>query len=171
MKVISPGHVYTIKNLGKGSQRIKFVKRSGGAVKYRREWPGLQTQEVLRVVIDRTKYLDSILSCTETQDALWHLRMALYQYEVRAWRRKQEKVNRKQPAHDDTIKPHPWREHPHDVPFNEQNIELRPIGSDGHIIVKGSKYGAFRIKRKIGAITTARRKATISGKIKAITFR
>lgn len=135
MEVINSGHIYKLDQLGGGTpQRLVFVKRSGGAITYKEEWPGVQTQEVLRALIDRTKYLDQVLSCVETKDALYHLRMALYMYEVRAWRRKQEKINRKSPAHDDTGRPHAWREFPDEVPFNEQDIELRLVGPDGHII-------------------------------------
>lgn len=135
MKVLVPGHVYELTQLGGGTQRLTFVRRSGGAIQYETEWPGVQTQEVLRALIDRTKYLDGVLPCQETKDALWHLRMALYAYEVRAWRRKQEAVNREAGAHDDIVRPHDWREHPDDVPFNEHGIESRPVGPDGHIIV------------------------------------
>lgn len=136
MKVIDPGHVYEMWCLGGGTQTLRFVKRSGGAVKYAEEWAGLQTQEVLRALIDRTQYLYDVLPCNETADALWHLRMALWSYEARAYRRKQASVNRLQPAHDDTARLRPWRDDPAaDVPFNEHNIEQRPIGADGHIVL------------------------------------
>lgn len=136
MRVIDNGHIYELDNLGGGKQRLVFVKRSGGAIQYDEEWEGLQTQEVLRALIDRTKYLYDVLPCAETGDALWHLRMALYMYEVRAYRRKQEDVNRKAPEHDDTERPRPWRKCPHNVPFNEQDIEQRPVGEDGHIVLE-----------------------------------
>ncbi len=138
MKIIVPGHVYDLFQLGsRFLQRLTFVRRSGGAVVYDTEWPGVQTQEVLRALIDRTKYLDQVLPCLESKDVLWHLRMALFLYEARAWRRKQEQVNRKDPVHDDTARGRMWRETPYDdVPFNEQDIELRPIGEDGHIVVE-----------------------------------
>lgn len=136
MKVIDTGHIYDLTQLGGGTQRLTFVKRSGDAINYEEEWPGVQTQEVIRALIDRTKYLNNILPCVETMDALQDLRMALFMYEVRAWRRKQEKINRKKPAHDDSDRPRAWRENPfEDVPFNEHEIELRPIGADGHILV------------------------------------
>lgn len=136
MRVIDPGHIYELSQLGTAEPfTLKFVKRSGGAIRYEEEWPGLQVQEVLRALIDRSIYLDNVIPCTETQDAIYHLRMALFMYEVRAWRRKQEGKNRKQPAHDDTARPREWREFPfEDVPFTEHQIELRPIGADGHII-------------------------------------
>jgi hypothetical protein len=138
MRVIDPGHIYELQGLGGGDQTLTFIKRSGGAIKYDKEWPGLQTQEVLRALIDRTKYLNDVLPCTETQDALWYLRRVLYLYELRAWRRKQEAVNREAPEHDDTARGRPWRELPHEAPFNEQDIELRPTGPDGHIILDES---------------------------------
>jgi hypothetical protein len=136
MEVVDKGHVYDLNQLGGGTQRLTFIKRSGGAVHYETEWAGLQTQEVLRVLIDRTKYLNQILPCVETEDAIHYLRMALFMYEVRAWRRKQEKVNRKEGEHDDSLHPKNWREVPFsDVPFDEHEIELRPTGEDGHILL------------------------------------
>ncbi|MEN9338102.1 MAG: hypothetical protein RIQ41_416 [Candidatus Parcubacteria bacterium] len=136
MKTIDSGHIYELEFLGSGTQTLTFLKRSGGAVSYDKEWDSVQTQEVLRALIERTKYLYSILPCVETQDAIHHLRMALFMYEVRAWRRKQEKVNRKEDEHDDSSHPRVWRDNPFDdVPFNEIDIELRPTGDDGHIIL------------------------------------
>ncbi len=136
MKIIDQGHVYDLVQLGGGLQRITFVKRSSGVIKHAEEWPGMQTQEVLRAAIDRTKYLNNILPCVESQEALYHLRMALFMYEVRAWRRKQEEVNKKSPSHDDSARPRSWRSLPlEDVPFNEHEIELRVVGVDGHILV------------------------------------
>lgn len=136
MKIIDPGHIYELQQLGGGTQKLTFVKRSGGTISYDQEWVGVQVQEVLRALIDRTKYLNDVLPCVETQDALHNLRMALFEFEARAWRRKQEKVNRKKPAHDDSVRPKSWHESPFDdVPFNEHEIELRPVGDDGHIIL------------------------------------
>ena len=82
------------------------------------------TQEVLRALIDRTEYLDNVIHCTETQDAIWHLRMALFCYEARAYRRKQEGKNRQKPEHDDTMRPKPWNEI-HFMMFLSMNKELR----------------------------------------------
>ncbi len=202
MIIIDPGHIYKInfKNT-KDSISLKFVKRGGGAVQYQEEWPGIQTQAVMRmliehlefiqfdpdqektyflwqlgssetqeitlkdmylvcelinILIDRSEYLNHILECVETSDAITWLnlanshirchddfieaadaiRMALWCYEARAYRRKQEKVNREKPAHDDSVSPKTWRENPFsDIPFNSDNIEARPIGLDGHIVL------------------------------------
>ena len=129
MEVIDPGHVYKLWQLGsEDSVTLTFVKRSGGAIQYDEEWPGLQTQEVIRSLIERTEYLNSILPCAETDATLWHLRSALYEYEVRAYRRKKEKVNREKPSHNDEIEPKAWREHVYsDIPFTEHLIEQFPI--------------------------------------------
>ena len=136
MKIIDPGHIYELRQLGDDKTKvITFVKRSGGSIKYSEEWPGLQTQEVLRALIDRTIYLYKILPCKETEEALKHLRMALYLYEVRAWRTKKSKTNKTAINHDDSETPTFNFQYPKDIPFNEVNIELRPIGEDGHIIV------------------------------------
>ena len=127
MKVLDPGHVYELRQLGdSNTQRLTFIKRSGGAIKYAEEWPGLQTQEVLRALIDRTEYLNEVLPCKETLEALKHLRATLYWYEVRAFRRKHTKVNRTAEQHDDSDS---------DVPFTEEGIEEREIGEDGHLLV------------------------------------
>lgn len=136
MEVIDNGHIYRLVQLGTDETvDLKFIKRSGGAVTYAEEWPGLQTQEVLRALIHRTEYLDGIIECTESKDAAWHLRMALFLYEARAYRRKQEELNREKPEHDDTERPRPWRSRPFaDVPFSEIDIEKWPIGADGHVI-------------------------------------
>lgn len=198
MIVLDPGHIYQLDD----GQILKFVKRGGGAIQYPEEWPGIQTQAVMRVIIthleyihrcdeglqtyqlwqlgnpdyfeltlidtthchdivnvliDRSVYLNNILHCVETRDAVAYLedaismikspfllsdaadyiRHALWSYEARAYRRKQEKVNREEPAHDDSQRLKAWRDHPAaDVPFGPYEIERRPIGPDGHIVLE-----------------------------------
>jgi len=135
MKIIDPGHIYELRQLGdENTQTITFIKRSGGVVHYEQEWPGMQTQEVLRALIDRTRYLNDILPCKETIEAIKHLRMALYWYEVRALRRKRSETNRTTKDHDDNETPFARFDYPNDIPFSEEDIELRPTGNDGHII-------------------------------------
>lgn len=136
MRTLDPGHIYELDHLGDdGFQTLTFIKRSGGAIQYGDEWPGLQTQEVLRALIDRTKYLYDVLPCKETEDAIWHLRMALFDYELRAWQRKMEGVNRKVPRHDDDYRVRLWRDElVEGVPFSEHCIELLATGRDGHVL-------------------------------------
>jgi hypothetical protein len=43
------GHIYQLPELGSSNtQRLVFIRRSGGAITYGEEWAGLQTQTVLR---------------------------------------------------------------------------------------------------------------------------
>lgn len=88
MKIIDPGHEYILEAVGFAPpQRIVFVKNEGekypGNVGHH---GGILTQELLRVCIDRTKYLNGQGSCMETELALSAMRQALAWYEVRAAR-------------------------------------------------------------------------------------
>ena len=135
MKVIDKRHIYECDQLGGGTQTLTFVKRSSGASTYEKEWVGMQTQEVLRALIDRTKFLQEILPCEETPVALYHLHMALYWYEVRAYRRKQENVNRLEHAHTHVMSSCIYGDYPKGIPFPEKEIESHEVGADGHIII------------------------------------
>ncbi len=90
MKIVDPGHEYLLDGVGSGyygPQRIVFVKNEGekypGNIGFHN---GVLTQELLRVCIDRTKYLNAQGSCLETELALSAMRQALAWYEVRAAR-------------------------------------------------------------------------------------
>lgn len=89
MKVIDPGHHYQLDGVGHQLfiQDVTFVKNEGdkypGNVGHH---GGVLTQELLRVCIDRTKYLNDQGSCLETEMALAAMRQALAWYEVRAAR-------------------------------------------------------------------------------------
>ena len=89
MRIIDPGHEYILEGVGTENltQKIIFVKNEG------KQYPGnvgchggVLTQELLRVIIDRTKYLNAQGSCMETEHALAAIRQALAWYEVRAAR-------------------------------------------------------------------------------------
>ena len=128
MEIDDPGHIYRLRQLGGGFQELKFVKRSGGAIKYGEEWAGVQVQEVLRCLIDRTKYLDAIIPCEENAEALFHLRSALLAYEKRAYRRKKEHLNREAGQHSDEVT----------FPESAHRIEEWLIDTDGHISIDGA---------------------------------
>lgn len=88
MQVVDPGHEYLLDALDGGEQqRLVFVKREGrnypGNVGYH---PGLLTQEVLRALIDRCKYMNAQGSCAETNVIISALQTALLAFEVRAAR-------------------------------------------------------------------------------------
>ncbi len=126
---VDDGHIYEMMVGRTAVASVTFVKRSGGAVSYAEEWPGLQTQEVLRALIDR------LMLHREHWEAADLCRMALWEYEARAYRRKRQEHNRARPEHRETVFPYSW-----------QDIESRDIGDDGHIPFIESEiiyYGLF----------------------------
>lgn len=101
MKVIDPGHEYRLDFLdGKGLQctvflsgqrniirndTLTFVKREGeGYPGNEGKHAGTTMQEVLRVLIDRVKYLDSQKPHDSNESTVLHLRDALLSLEYRA---------------------------------------------------------------------------------------
>lgn len=125
------GHIYSIYGPPKArSRQLTFICRSSEAITYEREWPGLQSQEVIRMLIARTRHIGHYLDKKSVKVIVWALRMSLLCYEFRAKRRKEEKVNRKDQNHDDLVRYKPWR---HDY-FLSSTIENMKVGSDGHII-------------------------------------
>lgn len=107
MKVIEPGHVYQLQHLdGSGAGILVFVNREDGT-----EHEGTQTQEVLRVLIDRTQHCDSCLRWSGNDEIIMHLRQALVLHEARALERKTVKGR---------IEP-----------------EKVPTGPDGHFVLGG----------------------------------
>lgn len=136
MKALDAGHLYELRQLDTDKTvQMRFVKRNSSTVQRDEEWAGLQTQEVMRVLIDRTKFLNDLIPCVESEQSLYHLRQALYLYEVRAYIRKTQDKNRKG-EHDDTLSPKRHRQgEEFDVPFRSDIIEDYPIGEDGHVIV------------------------------------
>ena len=92
MIILDLGHDYLLEGVGgpelvNPPQRITFVKNEGDAYPGNvGHHSGVMTQELLRVCIDRTKYLNDQGSCMETELALSAMRQALAWYEVRAAR-------------------------------------------------------------------------------------
>jgi hypothetical protein len=88
MRVIVPGHVYTVQNVdGPGEQTIKFVKR---LPKNEPNEAGILMQELLRVLIDRVNFLNEQVPCHENITILENLRESFVLLESRASRRKIE---------------------------------------------------------------------------------
>lgn len=87
MKIIEPGHIYELDQLDAPTKPLHliFVNREPGKLH-----PGTQTQEVLRVLIDRTIHCDNCLRWEGNDLIVFHLRMALVLHEVRALLRKVE---------------------------------------------------------------------------------
>lgn len=97
MKALVPGHVYEVQNIdGDGTQVIRFVYRRDSAAELLPEdlrEEGIQSQELLRVLIDRTLYLHAEQPWQENVKIIHHLRDALRLYEARATRRSIEKLS------------------------------------------------------------------------------
>lgn len=89
MKVIDSGHSYELDILdpitGQFPQRLIFVKREGerypGNIGHH---PGTNIQEVMRVIIDRFKYLHNQIPCQEDIDCINHARAIILLLENRA---------------------------------------------------------------------------------------
>ncbi len=88
MKVIDPGHEYSLDSLdGEQENRLVFVKREGA--KYPGNvgsHPGTTTQEVLRALIERAHYVNSQSLCAETERVIELLTDAILWLELRAAR-------------------------------------------------------------------------------------
>jgi hypothetical protein len=91
MKVIVPGHKYmpaNIKTKRPSIQSIQFHydgEINGGITVH-----GTSCQEVLRILIDRVKFLDGQKRWDGNDEIIYHLRMALAGFESRAVQRKIE---------------------------------------------------------------------------------
>lgn len=94
MKVIETGHIYEPKTRECGipgkqlpaEQRIVFVNKQPG-----QEHDGTTTQEVIRVLLDRTRHCANCMPHRNNEQIIYHLRMALVLHEARALERKVEK--------------------------------------------------------------------------------
>jgi hypothetical protein len=101
MKILDPGHIYSPDRYaaqeGKPQdsspiQFIAFMKRIGPGYPGNEGNPidGSNCQEVIRVLIDRVKYLNNQIDCLENALTLADLRAILFRFEVRAARRRGE---------------------------------------------------------------------------------
>jgi hypothetical protein len=95
MKVLEKGHVYQPMNRGRegfapsekiAAQTITFINKEPG-----NEHDGTTTQEVLRILIDRTRHCANCMPHPNNERIVYHLRMALVLHEARALERKTEK--------------------------------------------------------------------------------
>jgi hypothetical protein len=96
MKELDPGHCYQLDSLDGNAQNdtIQFVKRKG--VNYpgnTTTYPGTTTQDVLRVLIARAKYVNNQISCAETEISISLMRTIILLYEQRAKRIKGQTLN------------------------------------------------------------------------------
>ena len=96
MKVIETGHIYepsvrTVENGGTRSeaahnQQLVFINKQPG-----QEHDGTTTQEVIRILLDRTRHCANCMPHPNNERIIYHLRMALVLHEARALERQTEK--------------------------------------------------------------------------------
>lgn len=102
MNVRDAGHIYEVENSdGPGFQEIRFVRRRDGVgelLDHAQREPGILSQELLRVLIDRTLYLFAEAPCDEDTVIVEKLRDCLRLYESRAARRHIEKLSKPEKA-------------------------------------------------------------------------
>lgn len=91
MKILTPGHRYELSHLdGDETSHLQFVQRAKHNTKLPNK-EGTTNQEVIRVLIDRVRFLDGQMPWDGNQEIINHLRMALALHEARAMMRKVEK--------------------------------------------------------------------------------
>lgn len=90
MKVLETGHIYEPFNREIDAkcegQTIRFINKEP-----RSKHGGTTTQEVIRVLIDRTRHCANCMPHPNNERIVYHLRMALVLHEARALERKTEK--------------------------------------------------------------------------------
>lgn len=100
MRVLDAGHLYQLESLASevGTSRrpvasaLRFVKRIGARYPGNKEpgYDGTTTQEVLRALIDRMKYVDNQIADPTNAEVIEHLRTSLLCLEIRAARERGE---------------------------------------------------------------------------------
>lgn len=126
MKILDPGHNYIVNNYdgepGAVAISIPFMKRCGdGYPGNIGSNPGTNCQELLRVLIDRVKYLNNQYEHKNNKAIIRKLRESLWLFEDRAAER------------------HGFAAH--DFDFRPEGIELEPTCKVcGHLMCKGHDH-------------------------------
>ena len=86
------GHMFELAQLDEGEDdapvRLRYVKRMGeGYLGNRTSYGGTTSQEVMRTLIARAKYLNWQIPSWRTRLSIWLLRTCIWLYEDRAARR------------------------------------------------------------------------------------
>lgn len=97
MRVLDPGHLYEVDLYdgvpnGATARYLRFMKRIGSEYPQNKGDPyaGTNCQEVLRVLIDRVRYLNGQVPDRRNDRILSDLRSALWNFELRAAERRGE---------------------------------------------------------------------------------
>lgn len=93
MRVIEKGHIYEPRNRIEGGQSVPMENQTITFInkEYGKEHDGTTTQEVIRILIDRTRHCANCMPHPNNERIVYHLRMALVLHEARALERKTEK--------------------------------------------------------------------------------
>lgn len=98
MIVLTEGHLYSLANFenkDEAGQRLQFIHKipdENDKTKLVTVKDGTTNEEVLKVLIDRLKYLDNLFPCRENYEALKGLTMALDALEERTRNRQKRNV-------------------------------------------------------------------------------
>ncbi len=86
MKILDAGHEYLVDGYDGGKEQpIVFMKREGKKYPYNKgKHGGTNCQEVLRVLIDRTEYLNKQVPSAKTEASIQLLKTVLLLFESRA---------------------------------------------------------------------------------------
>lgn len=95
MRIIDAGHKYEVNSYDGGEpQYITFMKRMGDNYPFNfSKYGGTNCQEILRVLIDRTEYLNKQQPCSESECIISSLKTALLLFEIRALRKREQHVD------------------------------------------------------------------------------
>jgi len=100
-KVIDEGHKYQLSD----GQQVRFIRKErvnvDGIEKLRTVYTGTTTEELLEVLIDRTYTLNQAVSCRENEEALDHMRNALFCLGERTRNREKQNVEGTSQKHQD----------------------------------------------------------------------
>jgi hypothetical protein len=126
MECLDSGHLYRVEGYDGGEpQTIRFLKRVGEGYPGNEApaYGGTNCQDVIRVLIDRVKYLDSQIPCDENKLIIKSLANAFWQFEKRAAER-----------------------HGIDFPysiFHPDDAYRFPVQEDGHIYTQAPIFQAL----------------------------
>jgi hypothetical protein len=91
MKVLDEGHTYETQD----GQTLNFIKRTNGELVHE----GTTNEELLEVLLDRTKFLDDKFPCVENKAAIAYMQAALDSFNSRTAKRVAQGVETKDIAH------------------------------------------------------------------------
>lgn len=83
MEIEQAGHVYLLDHVdGTGKTRVPFVNKEPG-----HEGGGVTTQEIMRMLIDRTRYCNNCMPYRVNEEIVYHMRKIIALHEARALER------------------------------------------------------------------------------------